>query len=248
MIRKVIGVSFLIAFLLGCSADGLAQKLHPKLKKKETSLKTFLLVPPKVTITKGTVKGGEMMLKESEDIEKATQKLVLDTLKAKGFTVMESDAPADSANPNEETRYAMADLQGKYDQLYPQVQRKMKDVEKGRFTLGEDVAKIRPPSPVDALIFVRGSGNVLTAGKAILGALAGGQAGSMLYLSFGIIDAQTGEVLYFDQRQVASAAKGVGMFGQKSFHEQPEEVLKKPIDKAFQKVPVPAPTSAPSTK
>jgi hypothetical protein len=97
--------------------------------------------------------------------------------------------------------------------------------------MGEEVAKIQPPQPVDAFIFVRGSGTVKTAGKVWLGALAGGGGASILILSFGIVDARTGEILYFDQRGVASGLVG------KKFHEQPEEKLKKPVDKAFNKVP-----------
>jgi hypothetical protein len=52
MARNVIGVAFLIAFLLGCVAEGLAQKLHPRLKKKEVGLKSLLLIPPRVTIAR----------------------------------------------------------------------------------------------------------------------------------------------------------------------------------------------------
>jgi len=243
MARKVIGVTFLIAFLLGCGAEGLAQKLHPKLKNKEVVLKSLLLIPPRVIITKDTAKGPEGMLKESEDIEKATRKMALDTLNGRGFTVIDGDAPADSANTNEEARYSLADLQGKYDQLYAQVHSKMKDVEKGRFTLGEDVVKIPRPSQVDALIFVRGSGSVQTAGKVLLAALGGWGAGSALNLSFCVIDAKTGEVLYFDERQMLSYTA----INVKS-HEPSAAVLKKLIEKAFQKVPAPAPASAANAK
>jgi hypothetical protein len=188
-----------------------------------------------VAITKDTVRGSEGMLKESEAAENAIRKLTLDTLKSKGFIVIDGDAPADSASVNEEARYSLADLQGKYDQLYPQVLSKMKDVEKGRFTLGEDVAKIRPPSPVDALIFVRGSGNLETRGKSILRAMAtlgAPQLGSMLILSFGVIDARTGEVLYFDKQLMVLVTLGS--------LEKPEAVFKKPTEKAFRKAPAPA--------
>jgi hypothetical protein len=228
MARKVIGVAFLIAFLLGCVAEGLAQKLHPRLKKKEVGLKSLLLIPPRVTITKDTVKGGEGMLKESEDSEKAIQRLVLDILKSRGFTVIDCDVPAGSPNTNEEERYLLADLQGRYDQMYLQVQNKIKDVEKGRFTLGEDVAKIRLPSPVDALIFVRGSGSVPTTGKLFFG---GGWAGSSILISFGVIDARTGDVLYFYRRQFIATPGDL---------KRPEVMFKKVTGKALKKLPAPA--------
>jgi hypothetical protein len=240
MARKVIGVTFLIAFLLGCEAEGVAQKLHPKLKNKEVVLKSLLIIPPRVNITKDTAKGGEGMLKESEAIEKATRKLAIDTLKSKGFTVIDGDAPADSANTNEEARYSLADLQGKYDQLYPQVQSKMKDIEKGRFTLGEDVSKIRPPSPVDALIFVRGSGNVQTFGKRVVGALMGRGTVSTILISYGVIDAKTGEFLYFDKRELIGVTLGK--------LERPEAAFKKVTEQAFRKVPAPAQASATNAK
>lgn len=238
MSKKVVQLVLLIAFVLGSSTVGLTQRLHPKLKKKEKTLQSVLLIPAKITISKDTVKGGESMIAESEALEKATQKLVFDALKAKGFNVVDSQLPSDASSNNEETRYAIADIQGKYDQLHTQVQRKAKDVEKGRFTLGEDVAKIHTLNPVDALVFVRGVGSVKTAGKAWLGALAGRGGVSFLTLSFGVVDAQTGEVLYFDQRIVASG------LGRKKFHEKPDEALKKPVDKAFNKMPPPAQKAA----
>ena len=235
MLRRVVGVVLFVALVIGTATMGTAQKLHPKLKKQEKVVKTILLVPPMISITKDTVKGGEGMLKESEMIETASRKLVIDALRAKGITVIDAELAPEALSKNEELKYVLADVQSKYDQMHLKVLGKRNDVEKGRFTLGDQVGKVTTTKEVDALVFVRGNGVVVTAGKAFLGALAGGRSGSSLFLTIGIVDIQTGDVLYFDQRSVVSGA-WIG----KKFHEKPEEALKKPVDKALNKLPVPA--------
>lgn len=234
MLKRMIGASLLAAFFLGGGIVGTAQKLHPKLKKRETALHTIMLIPAKVSLVKDTVKGGEGMLKESEAIEREAQKLVLDSLTAKGFKVVDGQVPSDSSGNNEELRYALADIQGKYDEIQVKVQNKKKDVEKGRFTLGDQVTKLGAMKEVDAIVFIRASGNVKTAGKAFLGALAGQRGGSQLSLTIGIVDARNGDLLYFDERSVIA-----GLVGTK-FHEKPDKALKKPVEKALKKIPPPA--------
>lgn len=123
MSQKVVRVVLLFAFVFGSTSVGMAQKLHPKLKSKEKTFQTLHLMPPKVSLLRDTVKGGESMLKEAEVVEKSARKLVYDDLKAKGFNVIESQISADSANNNDELRYAFADIQGKYDQLQVKIKR-----------------------------------------------------------------------------------------------------------------------------
>ncbi len=118
MSKKIVELVLLIVFFLGGNTVGLTQRLHPKLKKKEKTLQSVLLIPPKITISRSSVKGSESMLAESEAIEKATQKLVFDTLKAKGFNVIDGQVTSDSSTNNEESRYALADIQGKYGALH----------------------------------------------------------------------------------------------------------------------------------
>jgi hypothetical protein len=233
MFRRIVQLVLLIAVIFGITSLASAQKLHPKLKKKEKELRSILLVPPKITINKDTMRGSEQMLAESEEVEKAIQKLLKEVLKGKGITVVDNQFTPENLNNNEELRYALTDIQGQYDQVIPKVERKSKDVEKGRFTMGDQVAKVNTTEEVDALVFVRGSGSVATAGKSFLrGGLIGmlTKEGTTLFFSVSIVDGKTGDFLYYDN-------EGVGIVFGAKFHEKPEEVLKKPLENALKKLP-----------
>jgi len=57
-------------------------------------------------------------------------------------------------------RYTVDDLQKKFDDELQRMNRKAKDVRKGRFTLGDEVTKLHAGEGVDALLFVRAEGQV----------------------------------------------------------------------------------------
>jgi len=65
-VEKRIAAIFLLLFhLLGRGVIASAQELHPKLKSGEKTIRTVLVLPPKVEIVRQTVKGVEGMIKES---------------------------------------------------------------------------------------------------------------------------------------------------------------------------------------
>jgi hypothetical protein len=91
------------------------------------------------------------------------------------------------------------DLQKQFDATTNEMVRKSKDVRKGRFSLGDNVAKLTQGENVDALVFVRASGQVLTGGKKAFGMLVGGAAFDMVQILIGVVDAKNGDVLYFSK-------------------------------------------------
>ena len=105
-----------------------------------------------------------------------------------GTTALEKDA---------DLRYSVDDLQKKFDEQLGLMNRKSKDVRKGRFTLGDEVTKLPAGEGVDSLLFVRAEGQVLTGGKKTFGILVGGAKNDMAFMHFGVVDAKTGDVLYF---------------------------------------------------
>ena len=104
---------------------------------------------------------------------------------------------ADALEKDTDLKYAVADLQKRFDEMFPQLQKKPKDIRKGRFTMGDEVAKLNPGGAADALVFVRGFGQVTTGGKAFLSALAGAAAYSGTVYHIVVVDARTGSVLYY---------------------------------------------------
>ena len=118
----------------------------------------------------------------------------------------------------------MADIQTRYDALLPKIEKKRKDVKKGRFSLGDEVLNLHLDKSADAIVFIRGQGQKLTSGKKTFQILVGGMP-AYLKLMIGIIDARNGEVLlYTDPVLVGDPTTAV-------------DRLRKALEKGFKKLP-----------
>lgn len=173
-----------------------AQFEHPDLKSGKVVVKNAIILPPSVKIRKNGVKENDVMLEESHQIEDALPPLVSSVLKERQCAIDDKSLSSSVLAADSDLKYALADLQKRFDELFPQLVKKPKDVRKGRFTLGDEVAKLNPGGAADALVFVRGFGSVTTGGKFMLSALAGyaQYSGTIYYIT--VVDARTGSVLY----------------------------------------------------
>jgi hypothetical protein len=119
------------------------QHLHPKLKTKELTLRSFAVLPPRIDPT-----GGQDALAASQarDVASRLAEAVSAALKNSGL----------EAKPTPESEATTA-LSRDYDTLHATLQTKPADVAKATFTLGERVQKLA--AGADALVFVRGSGS-----------------------------------------------------------------------------------------
>jgi len=193
MPRKPI-TAILVLFL---ATTAWAQFEHPDLKSGKAAVKNAVIVPPTVRIMKSGVKSNEELIEESRQIENALPPLIADVLQERQCTVNDKVLTADALEKDAELKYAVADLQKRFDEVFPQMQRKPKDIRKGRFTMGDEVAKLNPGGSADALVFVRGFGSVSTGGKLFLSAMAGAAAYSGTVYHIVVVDARNGAVLYY---------------------------------------------------
>ena len=191
--------------LLTCG-EAEAQYLNPKIADKSVTLHNAVILPPKVEITKESSKGSEMMVAESEQTSKTVFEAVGQTLQEKKITVLKSPFEGESATTDEKHRYLLADIQTRYDALLPKLVDKSKDVKKARFSLGDEVMLLNVDKSADALIFIRGQGRVFTKGKTAFTLLNPFSFDfPIVFITIGIVDARTGEVLVFTKP--ASATK-----------------------------------------
>jgi hypothetical protein len=188
--------TFITAVMVFLSTTVWAQFEHPDLKSGKLTVKNAIILPPSVKITKNGVKSNEAMIEESHEIEDALPPLIGSVLQERQCTVNDKALAPSALAGDPELKYALADLQKRFDEVFPQLLKKPKDVRKGRFTLGDEVAKLNPGGAADALVFVRGFGHVTTGGKFLLSALAGPAqySGTTYYIT--LVDARTGLVLY----------------------------------------------------
>ena len=175
--------------------SGRAQFLHPKIVKKETTIRNVVVLPAKVEIVRDSMKGPEGMAAESETVSDRVGKMVADALAIKQVATLNGPAPA-TGDGDAQQKYNVADIQARYDDLLPKIMKKRSDVKKARFTMGDEVLNLNLDKNADAIVFIRGKGQKQTSGKTAMRLLVGG-APAYLMVNIGIIDARTGEVLLY---------------------------------------------------
>jgi hypothetical protein len=195
----------LLVLCLLAATQAEAQYLHPKISEKKVTLHSAVILPAKVEITKASSKGTEMMVDESEQVSKAVFDVVGQTLQLKKITVLSSPFDIQSGAIDDNRKYTLANIQGRYDALLPKLLSKSKDVKKARFTLGDEVMLLNVDKSTDALLFIRGQGRVFTKGKTAFSLLNPFSFDFPLVLiTIGIVDAHSGEVLAFTKPLAAS--------------------------------------------
>ena len=194
-LRAVVVVAAVVfaAALVPLSAR--AQFLHPKIAKKETTIRNVVVLPAKVEIVRDSMKGPEGMAAESEAVSERVAKMVSDALSHKQVGTLGGPGSA-TGDGEAQQKYNVADIQSRYDDLLPKIMKKRSDVKKARFTLGDEVLNLNLDKNADAIVFIRGKGQKQTSGKTAFRFLVGGMP-AYLQITIGIIDARTGEVLLY---------------------------------------------------
>ena len=224
MVKRAL-VLVIVGIGLVANTAAASEFLHPRLKSKKQVVKSVFIVPARVEITRMGIKGAEPMGKESEELGQQLQALIAGSLKEQGITVNEDAFKAGSAGANDRT-YAIADLQTRYDNLSAQLHKKPKDIQKGRFSMGDDVATAGGGTSADALVFVRSQGTVLTGGKKAFGLLVGGPSGNGVVSHVTMVDARSGDVLF-----MSVFTRGG------DFVKNPDKTWTKPLANAFKRIP-----------
>ncbi len=142
-----------------------AQYLSSKIADKKVTIRSAVVLPAKVEITKESAKGSQMMVAESAQISSTIFDVVGQTLQQKKISVLKSPFDVQAEAMDDEHKYTLANIQGRYDALLPKLIRKSKDVKKARFSLGDEVMILNVDQNANVLVFIRGQGRVFTKGK-----------------------------------------------------------------------------------
>jgi hypothetical protein len=211
--------------------------VSPKFVPKEYPVRTVLLLPAQVQLTKSGIKGKEGMAWESAAFAEQLMALIATQLEARNIKVVPNPFTEQALRENEELRATLTRLQNKYDTLAVQLHAKPKDVRKGRYSLGDEVATLGPGANADAIVFIRGIGRVVTGGKkalslaaAVGGAVGGFPVGSpdgdsiRTFLTFA--NSKTGDVLAI-----------VDFVRAGNFQEKTDQVMGKTLSNSLKKIP-----------
>lgn len=184
--------------LLVATAQG-ADFVHPRLKEKEANIRSVVMLPPVVEMSKHGVKGAEGMGKEAEEATTEFASGVSTALTGRGLSV-DSPFTEEALKDNSDLRYAVADVQKRFDEIAAQLYKKHKDVRKGRFTLGDSVALLNTKGSADALVIARANGVKQTGAKTFMsggGLLGVALAKKATFRSrVALIDAKNGDILF----------------------------------------------------
>jgi hypothetical protein len=188
---------FAFAVLL-CNSIACADWPHVnrKLTSKQITIRKVVLLPAQVAFNRIGTRGSEGGIREGDRIALSFYSAVSKELSSRGVEVL-PNTPIQAKD--DVAKYAIADLQGKYDNVAVQLRKKPGRVAKGGFTLGDRVAKFEPGAAADALVFIRGSGQIFTPGRKALALAVGGPL-SVIGRFRGevtLVDPKTGEVLMF---------------------------------------------------
>jgi hypothetical protein len=176
-----------------------AQFASPDLQSRKKVVRTVLILPGQANVVKSGVKGNEPMVEESRALGAGLTTEVTNFMTGVGCTMPPNSFSDANLDQNPDLKYALADLQDRFDKVWVQVAKKPKDIRSGRYTMGDEVANFSPAAEADALVFVRGQEALFTGGKKLLGALAGAYVPSQaMVMRIAIVDAQSGTVLYVD--------------------------------------------------
>ena len=229
VMKNLARLTFLFVWCLLACNQAEAQYLNPKIADKTVTLRTAVILPAKIEITKESAKGSEMMVEDSEKTSQTVSEAVGQTLQQKKLAVLKSPFEGESATTDEKHRYLLADIQSRYDALLPKLVDKSKDVKKARFSLGDEVMLLNVDKTADALVFIRGQGRKFTKGKTAFSLLNPFSFDlPLVFITIGIVDARTGEVLVFTKP--ASMTKVL----------KDPKALNKMIAKSLKKLPSPS--------
>jgi hypothetical protein len=197
-------IRFAVVFILFVLPGRLAaQYVHQDLKSGKKQVKNVLILPPEANLVKSGMKGAEPLVDESRSMERGVYTVVAKSLTEKGYNVLANAFSVDALDQNSDLKYALTDLQTRYDKLLLLMKKKPKGVRTGRFVLGDEVANLSQGGDADALVFVRANGYLPTAGLKTFVIVTGmGVTRNHAQVASSVVDAQTGTVLYFGECRV----------------------------------------------
>jgi len=180
------------------------QRLHPRFKEAKPGaekpvISRVVILPAQVSLTKDGMKGSEPLEKEAAAATPIIEKAMAKALTTKNLTVLDNPFKPEALQNDEKLKYALADLQRNYGELSLKIFKKQKDIEKGRFSLGDQVLLLNQDDNIDAFVFVNATGRRNSGGKKALGVvtLSPLMMVSFYFINIGIVDARNGDVLAY---------------------------------------------------
>src|SRR5262245_22888854 len=114
--RQTIMFALVVLLTVSGSQAVRAQFIHPKIKSKETTIRSVVVLPAKVNVVRDSMKGPEGMAAESDELSKRVEAALAEVLlKEKQVKTLKTAVPPGSDDAQQ--KYNVADFQTKFDEL-----------------------------------------------------------------------------------------------------------------------------------
>jgi len=238
MTRSFLATELLLILAAGAALAATLSSSYtsPKLSSGEVKVANVCIMPAEGQLSRLGMKGREGMSQESDTWGMQLQSVVENHLKEIGAKVTSEGMSPSELETNDKLRQLVLQVQQKFDTVATQMNRKPKDIKKERYTMGDEAALLPCSGKSDALVFVEGTGSVLTGGKKAFGALVAGPSHSDASLRITFVDAKSGDVLAYTFLYNNNG----------KFEQDPEAAYGKRLGKEFQRIgigPRPGPDS-----
>lgn len=189
--------------------------IERKLQKGHAPIAKVLVLPAVFEAHKSTFHGWEPLEDTAVQIADGVSDVIARELRARGVEILPIRLhPAQ----DRAAKYAIADLQSRYDVVAKLIRKDLGGVDKGRFTLTDKVAAFSSGLSADALVFIRGTGEV---GSRLPKDPLKGRVS--LRCDVSLVDPQSGEVMAF--LRFSKAMVRLGMYGS-SIEQRVREALR----------------------
>lgn len=142
----------LLVFLLAGNARADWPRINNRLAKRRVTIHKALILPPQLAYYEGSREQGSSQ--QAEQITAAMYSAVSRELTLRGVSILPN--PMDTAKTEAE-KFAVADLQARFDTIAVLMRRKPRWVDDGKISLDDRVAAFAPGAGSDALVFIRGA-------------------------------------------------------------------------------------------
>src|SRR5690348_10065369 len=200
--------------------------------RKSTPIWNICVVPAEATLTRVGMKGGASRTKESQEWAEKLEAAVKHAITEAGAKVA-GDLSTGEQQGDDAARQSVLRLRQKYKSIGVLLRKKPGGVEKGRYTLGDEIALLPCAREADSIAFVDAGGVSSTNGRKAFDVLAGGLTGLLMAQArydiwVALVDAKTG--------QVTACVHAIASGGKTEM--DPEEVLSKSLAGELKKVHV----------
>lgn len=228
---RLLAATLALLLLVGGEADARRKKK----RDPRAPFRVVAVVPPRVEITRARVLGGVPKVEDSMEAEDIIVRELEAELEARGYEVARGALSRERLAADPDLQYAVSDLQDRFDEVMAQLvsaKRPERDLEDGRFHLGDAALLVAGMAGVEGLVFARGQG-VSTGGgtKAAVFflTLGGGIPGSGISLRIGLVDGRDGRLV-----DVTGASKSGPIL------KKTEKIVSRPVERAVEELPAPA--------